>query len=74
MPFSYAGKKDQDKNSNMFIENVKILDCSDLSISEVSDRPKKPNKKMNNKQGQMGRQSLGSQNGLNKSILLSQQF
>ena len=54
MPFSYAGKKDTDKASNMFIENVKILDCSDLSISEVSDRPKKQSKKIN-KQAIIGR-------------------
>jgi hypothetical protein len=37
VPFSHVPKREtKAKQSGMFIENVKVLDCSDLSISEGS--------------------------------------
>lgn len=52
VPFSHIPKQEtKNKKGGMFIENVKILDCSDLSISEVSEQPlqgKKQTKKYYN--------------------------
>ena len=45
VPFSLLQKHEGRQHQPPFIDNVKILDCSDLSISQVSEHTQKPKKK-----------------------------
>jgi len=59
----------------MFLENVKILDCSDLSLSEVSEHPsKKPTKKYYDHGKRKEKESIDQKSMFKRSFIQSKKM